>query len=487
MKSHRQIFRSSAIIGGSSVINIAIGIIKVKVLAVLLGPAGIGLMGVYQNIMGVASTIAGCGLATSGVRQLAASSGEEATLSIVRRTLWLANLMLGLTGMVVLWLFREQVAELVFGDVAHVVDVGWLGVGVFFALIASSQTALLQGLRRIGDLARINVYSAIIGACVGIAAVYLVGKDGVIWFVVTAPATSAVVAMYYASKLPKVKTPRDWQAIQQQCQIMMKIGLPFMAAGLLTLLTLLVARSMVLNELGLNASGYFQAAWAISMTYVGFVLGAMGADYYPRLSAVITDHPRASQLVNEQAEMTLLMAGPVLLAMLVLAPWVIHLLYAASFAPATELLRWQVLGDIAKVVSWSMGFILLAQGRSGLFFATQFIWSAIYLAVIVLGISQWGLLITGFGFFVAYIVLLCVNIFVAKKLVGFVLTPRNLLLTLALLLSAGGIMWLSNVSTVGTHVVGTLIILIFSVYSLRRLNLLLDLSALLRKKFGKIK
>jgi O-antigen/teichoic acid export membrane protein len=124
--SHRQIFKSSAIIGGASVINIVIGIVKVKVLAVLLGPAGVGLMGLYQNIMGMASTLAGCGMGNSGVRQLAASSGEAETLAIVRRALWLGNLVLGLAGMAILWLLREPVALWVFGDAAHVAkSAGW--------------------------------------------------------------------------------------------------------------------------------------------------------------------------------------------------------------------------------------------------------------------------------------------------------------------------------------------------------------------------
>ena len=98
------------------------------------------------------------------------------------------------------------------------------------------------------------------------------------------------------------------------------------------------------------------------MTYIGFVLGAMATDYYPRLTAVINDHAQASKLVNEQTEMALLLAGPVLLAMITFAPWVIHLLYAASFTPAAEVLRWQVLGDILKVASWPMGFVLAGAG-----------------------------------------------------------------------------------------------------------------------------
>jgi PST family polysaccharide transporter len=482
--SHRQIFKSSATIGGASAINIVIGIVKVKVLAVLLGPAGVGLMGLYQNIMGMASALAGCGIGSSGVRQLATSAGEAFTLAIVRRTLWLSNLILGIAGMVILWALREPVAQWVFGDIAHASEVGWLGLGVLLTLIAGSQTALLQGLRRIGDLARVKIISAFFGAVVGILLVYWLGVAGVLWFVLTAPLVSILVAGYYAARLPKPQTPHDWQAISQQWQAMLKLGVPFMAAGLLTLATQLAARSMILRELGLDASGYFQAAWAISMTYIGFVLGAMGTDYYPRLTAAINDHKVAGKMVNEQTEMGLLLAGPVLLAMITLAPWVIHLLYAASFAPATEVLRWQVLGDILKVASWPMGFILLAQGRGGIFIGTQLTWNLVYLAAIFLGIQQYGLVMAGAGFWIAYLILYGMNTAIGIKLIGLKPTRRNWLATLLLLIAGGLIMFLAAQSPNTGYAVGLIATLAAIIYSLRRLNDLMDLRGWFRRKFG---
>jgi len=482
--SHRQIFKSSAIIGGASVINIVIGIVKVKVLAVLLGPAGVGLMGLYQNIMSMASTLAGCGVGSSGVRQLAASSGEAETLAIVRRALWLSNLLLGLAGMVILWLLREPVAQWVFGDTAHVSEVGWLGLGVLLSLIAGSQTALLQGLRRIGDLARVKIASAFFGAAAGILLVYWLRQDGVLWFVLAAPAISVLVASYYAARLPRPQTPHDWQAISQQWQAMLKLGIPFMTAGLLTLATQLAARSIILRELGLDASGYFQAAWAISMTYIGFVLGAMGADYYPRLTEAINDHPRARKLVNEQTEMALLLVGPALLALITLAPWVIHLLYAASFAPATDVLRWQVLGNILKVASWPMGFILLAMGRGGVFIATEFTWNATYIGAIALGIQEWGLVIAGVGFWFAYLVYFVVLAWIAARLIGHIPDRRSWLFMLLLLIAGGLIVYLAEQSAGMGYGVGLITTLVAGVYSLRQLDGLMDVRGWLRKRFG---
>lgn len=482
--SHRHILKASSIIGGASVINMVIGIAKVKMLAILLGPAGVGLMGLYQNIMGMAATLAGCGIGTSGVRQLAASAGEASTLALVRRTLWLPNLILGLTGIAMLWLLRDQVSNWVFADATHAGEVGWLGLGVLLTLIAGSQTALLQGMRRIGDLARVSIISAFFGAILGIALVYWLGESGVLWFVLTAPIVSILVAGFYANRLPKPESSHDWQVISQQWKAMLKLGIPLMATGLLTLGTQLAARTLIVRELRLDASGYFQAAWAISMTYIGFVLSAMGSDFYPRLTAAIKDHPQARRLVNDQSEMALLLAGPVLLAMVTLAPWIINLPYSTSFAPATDVLRWQVLGDILKVASWPMGFILLAQGQGGLFIGVELVWNVAYLGAISIALQQHGLVIAGVGFWISYMLLLGVKQFVAYKLIGLKPARRTLLNTLLLSATGGLVIFLDARSANLGHGFGLLATLVVSAHSLRRLDHLVNVRGWLKRKFA---
>jgi len=484
MSSHRQIFKSSAIIGSASAINVIIGLIKVKVLAVLLGPTGIGLMGLYDNIMRMGATLTGCGISNSGVRQLAASRNEESMLAIIRRALWLGNLILGMAGLLMLWFFREPVALLVFGDTAHATEVGWLGVGVLLSLVSASQTALLQGLRRIGDQARVTIISAVLGTIVGVSIIWLMGEEGVIWFVVSLPAISALIASIYARKLPRLVYQKDWARIRNQWIAMLKLGIPFMAAGLLTLATQLAVRTIIVHELGLEASGHFQAAWSISMTYIGFVLGAMGADYFPRLTSEINDHRRAGNLVNEQSEMALLLAGPVLLVMVTLAPWVITLLYSVEFVEAVDILRWQVMGDILKVASWPMGFILLALGRGGLFIGTEITWNAVYFSSIYFGIDDFGLLITGLGFFVSYIVYVIFVWLVAKRLIDYQPNIKNIAITSLMLLMGSTVIYVNTFSPSLSYIVGGLLSLSIGAYSLLRLNKLLGLREWLITKMG---
>ena len=57
-QSYRQIARATTILGGSSTITIALRILKTKVLAILLGPSGIGLLGIYTLLMDVVGVVA---------------------------------------------------------------------------------------------------------------------------------------------------------------------------------------------------------------------------------------------------------------------------------------------------------------------------------------------------------------------------------------------------------------------------------------------
>ena len=163
--TYGQILKSSALIGGSSVVNIAIGIVRTKAMALLLGPAGFGLMGVYGSIADLAQSIAGMGINSSGVRQIAEAVGSGDTERIARTAVVLrrTSVVLGILGAVLLVVFSRQVSTLTFGDDQHAAAVALLSLAVFFSLVSGGQGALIQGMRRIADLARMGVLGAFFG------------------------------------------------------------------------------------------------------------------------------------------------------------------------------------------------------------------------------------------------------------------------------------------------------------------------------------
>ena len=470
--SYRQILRSTSIIGGASVINILVGLLRTKVAAILLGPAGVGLIGLFTNLVGTASTVAGLGFGNVGTRQIAQASatGDEIRVLTARRALFWGTLGLSVLGATAFWAVRDVLAQHAMQDEALVGDIGWLAVAVGLSVASASQNALLNGMRRIGDIARVSVGSALLSSAIGIIALWVWGRSGILLFIIAAPLASFVLGHWYVSRLPRAQGRAQLREMAKEWVTLARLGFAFMVAGLAGTVGQLVVRLLIQRELGVDALGHFHAAWAISMTYIGFVLGAMGTDYYPRLVAVIEDPGAVNKLVNEQMEVALLLAAPVLLSMLGLAPWVIELLYSNDFGHAVPVLRWQVLGDILKIASWPLGFILLASGAGKTYMATE--WAAIS----VFAFSTWlflpiaGLVATGLSFLIMYIVYLSLVFWLAKLRMGFHLHQRVLRLVMFLVTAASSVMVASVYMNSIAAVVGTATAAGFAIHALVQLG-----------------
>lgn len=220
------------IIGSAQAVNIVISIVRMKVLAVLVGPAGVGLLGIYNSLQSTVGSVAGLGLGNSGVRDIASSKGDVAVLSRVRTVLFAAGLIQGTIAMVLVWLFRVQLAQWLFGDALRATETGLVGVAILFSLILASQAALLQGLRQIGDLGRVTVLGALGGTAAGLLAVWLEGEDGLIWFLLVQPLASVLVAAIITRKLPRPQTRRLTPAeVFATWKPMASLGSVFMVSG----------------------------------------------------------------------------------------------------------------------------------------------------------------------------------------------------------------------------------------------------------------
>ena len=408
------------IIGSAQVVNILISIVRMKVLAVLLGPSGVGLLSIYNSLLGMVQQTAGLGMGSSSVREIASSRGDEATLSRVRRVLFAAHLLQGALAMLAVWLLRERIAIWLFGDALRATEVGLIGIAILLSLLASAQTALLQGLRKIGDLGRVTVIGAFVGTLAGLAAVWLQGESGLIWFILVQPLAAVLIALRYTRRLPKPTAVRltlfeTWEVWKP----MAKLGAAFMLGGLATTATLLLVRGRISQELGLDAAGHFAAAWGITMTYVGFLLGAMGADYYPRLAEVIHDKVAAVRLMNDQAQLGLAIGGPVLLLLIGLAPWVITLLYSEEFGPAVTLLQWQTVGNVFKIASWALGFSIVASARSKTFLLVQVNFNILFLLMLWPALASFGIIAAGPAFTIAYILHFALLYLIVRRIFQF--------------------------------------------------------------------
>jgi PST family polysaccharide transporter len=468
--TYGQILKSSALIGGSSVVNVAVGIIRAKIMALLLGPAGVGLLGLYGSILDFAVSIAGMGINSSGVRQIAAAVGSGETQQIARTAAVLrrTSLVLGVLGAVLLVLLCRPFSRWTFGSDEFALPVALLSLAVLFRSISDGQGALIQGMRRISDLARIGVLAAILGTGASLGLVYFFREEGVVPSLVGVAAITLVISWWYRRKIelpPAFLTPLE---VREEAGALLKLGSAFMASAVLTTGAAYAIRTLVGNNVGLEAAGLYQSAWALGGLYVGFILQAMGSDFYPRLTAVANDHAECNRLVNEQAQISLLLAGPGVIATLTFAPLVIALFYAATFVGAVEPLRWICLGMALRVVAWPMGYIVLAKNARSIFFWTEVAATVVHVGLAYVLIGPFGLTGATMAFCGLYVWHGMLIYVIARRLTGFRWSAANRRTGLLFLPLIGAVfcgflllpVWLATA-------VGSLVVLVSGIYSVR--------------------
>ena len=204
--------------------------------------------------------------------------------------------------------------------------------------------------------------------------------------------------------------------------------------------------------------------------YVGVILGSMGTDFYPRLTAAAKDNNACNRLVNEQTQAGILLAAPGVIATLTLAPLVITLFYSSKFQEAVDVLRWLCLGMALRVISWPMGYIIVAKGAGNLFFWAELAWTVVYVALAWVCVTAFGLNGAGVAFFASYVFHVLMIYLIVRRLSGFHYSADNIKFSLLLFLVLGLVFCgLYGLPYRAAMVVGVLALAATSIYSIRQI------------------
>jgi antigen flippase len=471
--TYGDILRASSIMGGAQALNYLVGMVRVKIIAVLLGPAGVGLIGLYSSAVGLVGTVTSLGIASSGVREVALAHGQDdpqavaRTVTVLRRACWAT----GLLGWALSAALAAPLSQWAFGDTAHAAAIAVLGVTLLLGAIGGGQAALLQGVRRIGDLARIQVVAMLLNTVVAIGLYSWLRERGIVPVMVAMAVVSLGCSWWFARRVALHPVQLPWDQTWREARRFAGLGMAFMWSGVMLAGLDMITRSLITRTHGLEAAGYYQAAWALSGMFAGFVLSAMGTDFYPRLTALIDDHEAAARAVNEQTEIGILLALPGLLATLAFGPLILEVFYSKKFMPAAELMPYFILGVFGRVVSWPLGFIQLAKGSSRIFLMTETLFFLLWAAMVLFLIPSVGIVGAAYAFALTYLCYTFAMLGVARCLIAFHWsdTVQRLLafssgmvaLSFGLTLMTQG--WVANTS-------GGLLTLASGIFSLRALS-----------------
>jgi PST family polysaccharide transporter len=386
------------------------------------------------------------------------------TVKTLRRACWAT----GILGWLLCAALSYPLSVYAFGSGEHVWAVAILGGTILIGTVSGGQSALIQGTRRIGDLARMNVLGAVSGTLVAVGLYGWLGQKGIVPVIIVTAACNLGFSWWFARKIPVAPVTLTWPETLGNSKRLIHIGVAFMYGAILASVVDLMIRSMIVKKLGLDANGIYQAAWAISGMFAGFILNAMGTDFYPRLTAVANDNEHVNRLVNEQTEIGVLLAMPGLLGTVAFAPWMMHIFYSAKFLAGAALLPWFVLGVLGQVIIFPLGFIQRAKGAVRWIYLGQTEANVVNLILCLVMIPMFGILGAGYAFLVHTTIHGIVVFWIADHLAGFSWNQnvKRLLVSTSFLILAGfALKYIPN--TLISFVTGVILVIIGCLTSLR--------------------
>ncbi len=485
-ESYKQIFKSTSIVGGSQIINIIIGIVRTKIIAILLGPGGVGIAGIFQTIVDLVRNATGFGINFSGVKNVAENNTDPQkvarTILILRR--W--EFGTGLVGTLVIIILCRVFSIYSFGNSSYTISIAVMSVILVINAVSAGQLAILQGLRRIGEMAKATLLGSVLGTIVSLPLFYWLGTAGIIPAMILTALGSLLISWIFARKIITENVNITLPQTFTEGLGMAKLGFFIVVNGFVATASMYVIRSLIRTHLGIDSVGYFQSVWTISTLYISILLNAMLADYFPRLSMIQNDNTASNKLINEQLEMTLLVGAPMFIIMLTFASLAIHILYTSSFTSAIPVLKWQMMASFFTLISWPLGVLYLSKNKGWYAIISETLRQGVYIAFVFACWKYWGFNVLGIGFLVANFVNVIFVIFSVRRISSFKFTSINIkyifFLGSALLLVLYSSLFLKGIFQ---YAVNGIVLLLISAFCLYRLDKLLDIKSLATRRLSK--
>lgn len=422
--SYSHILKYTGLFGGVQGLNILVGIVRTKFVALLLGPEGMGLLALFNSTIKLVSESTNLGLPMSAVREIsdAYENGDNDRLNHTVKLIRSWSVITALLGMFLCLFLSPWLDKWSFTWGNHTLHYAMLSPIIALLAITGGEMAVLKGVRQLRHLAAISVYNMLASLVITVPLIYLWGETAIIPSLLFVALAQMLLTIYCSYRQFPLQLSFSRPLLGQGVS-MVKLGVAFVVAGIFGSGVDFIIRSYLNNAGSLDIVGMFNAGYMMTMTYGGLVFSAMETDYFPRLSAVNGTGARLNETVNKQIEVSILLLSPMLMAFIVGLPILVPLLYSKAFMPVMSMAQVLVFAMFIRAITLPIEYLPLAKGDSGSYLLMETIYDVMVVALVVVCFRMWGLTGTGIALVVAGVLNLCMVLLYMRYKYKYVLSP----------------------------------------------------------------
>ena len=394
--SYGHVLKYTSVFGGVQGLNILVSLVRNKIVAMLLGPEGMGLASLFQTTVNFISQSTNLGVSFSAVRNVSElfDTGDKARIAHFIKVVRAWSLLTGLVGMLLCILIGPMLSNLTFSWGNHTLHFVLLSPLVALLAVTGGETAILKGARQLKSLAVIQVYGMLSALVIAIPIYYFFGQSGIVPVMVLMGLTMLLLTIQRSYRLYPLHLTGA-KGILGEGMGMVRLGVAFTLAGVLGSGAEFIIRTYLNNVADLKTVGLYNTGYILTMTYAGLVFSAMETDFFPRLSAVNSQWQNCNDIINKQIEVSLLLISPMLVAAQFAVPFVIPILFTTKFMPVVDMVRILLLAIYLRAIKLPISYLPLAKGDSLSYLFLEAVYDILVVLLVIWGYSHWQLLGTG--------------------------------------------------------------------------------------------
>ena len=439
--SYSHILKYTSIFGGVQGLVILIGMVRNKLIALLLGPQGMGLMALFNSTVRLISDTTGLGLGMSAVRELSRLYDEEhheelkSRIELIRS--W--SLITACLGFVLCVVLSPLINHYTFSWGNHTLHFMLLAPIIALTALSAGELSILKATRKLRRLAEISIYGVLCALATSVPLYYIFGESAIVPSLIIIALSQFIITITYSFHYYPYRVHFDSDTFSE-AKPMLRLGISFLGAGIMGSGSDFIVRSFLNYEGSLDDVGLYNAGYMITMTYAGVIFSAMETDYFPRLSSVNNNVEERNLLVNRQLEVSLLLISPLLILLMSTLSIALPLLYSDAFLAVLPMVKVAIFAMFMRSLELPVAYITLSRGDSKAFFLLETTYYLLFIMMFWLGYKYAYLFGVGLGLVVTGLFFNIILYAFAYQKYSFCISKR-MLLYLAIQLSLAGLVY----------------------------------------------
>jgi polysaccharide transporter, PST family len=392
--------RATILSGIVTVARIAAGLILNKLYAVLLGPAGLGAVGQFGTFAAIAHGLSTGGLANGVTRHVAASPRN---LASILGTAFAVSIAVSLVVSVALFALSGELAHWILGSAEHRMAVVLLGAANLLIAPSALLIAVLSGWKDVRAVTIFGLIGVGLSLCITYALTLFLGLFGALIAQAVAQGILAIVLFAYFLRSGRLQRHDLSLPDAAALRALLHFSLMSVVAALALPLSVMFIRGHIAATLSWADAGYWQGVWRISEVYMLAVTGAFTTYLLPRLAEL----SRASELRREISRTLRLMVPAVAFMGVTIYAFrhtVIRVLFDETFLRMADLFAFQLIGDVAKIVTWILAYVLIAKALTAAYVLVNAGFAALFAGSAIYCVGRFGLVGATYAYAFTYIV-----------------------------------------------------------------------------------